>query len=109
MKKNIFALGLGAVAAFATSAAHAAGTAAIETGFATVATDLQTLLGGAGGVLLTVVAVIFGIVMLVIGRGWAPLAMAVGASFVIGQGMNIATGISGATATTAALSAAGLL
>lgn len=107
MKKNL-TFGLGLVGSLMASAAHAAGTASIETGFASVATDLQTLLGGAGGVLLTVVAVIFGVVMLVVGRGWQPLAMAVGASFVIGQGMGIATGISGATATTAALSAVGL-
>jgi len=106
--KKLFTLGLGLAGSLMVSAAHAAGTASIETGFATVATDLQTLLGGAGGVLLTVVAVIFGVVMLVVGRGWQPLAMAVGASFVIGQGMGIATGISGATATTAALSAVGL-
>lgn len=107
--KKIVSLGLGLVGSFMASASYAAGTASIETGFSNVATDLQTLLAGSGGVLLTVIAVIFGVVMLVIGRGWQPLAMAVGASFVIGQGMSIATGISGATATTAALSAAGLL
>lgn len=102
MKKLLLA-GVALASTFAATAAQAAGTTTVETGFATVAADLTTLLGGAGGVLLTIVALLFGVVMLVVGRGWAPLAAALGASFVIGQGLPLMTAISGATASIAML------
>jgi hypothetical protein len=97
MKKLLIIPLMGALSIIST-AATAAGTSTIETGFASVATDLTTLLGGAGGVLLTIIALLFGVVMLVVGRGWLPLVAALGVAFVIGQGLPILSGISGATA-----------
>lgn len=96
--------GFGPVALAAmTSTAHAAGTDPVETGFASIVTTLQTLLGGAGGALLVLVAVIYGVIMMTIGRGMVHLAVAFASAFVIAYGFPMLTGISGATATTAML------
>lgn len=100
--KKIFKSFAGAVAAsLVTTAAFAAGAGTgIEAGFTEVGTDLQTLLGGAGGFIIMIVALAFGAVMLAIGRGWGAAVTAFAVALVIGYGFDAVTSLAGVTATT---------
>lgn len=88
------------------SAAYAAGDGTgIEAGFTETANALTTLFGGAGGFIIMIISLIFGVVMLALGRGFQPLALALGVGFVLAYGIPALTGISGVSAETAVLEA----
>lgn len=103
MKKIIAtAAGIGIALAYST-VAMAAGTAAIETGFAAAGGDLVTLIQGAGGWLITIIAAVIAIWAWTSGKGMVPVASAFGVALAVNYGLDTLTGISGATATTALL------
>lgn len=81
----------------ANAAATGTGTG-IEAGFAEMGNDLNVLLGGAGGFMIIVVSIIFGAVMLAIGRGWGPAITAFAVAMFLGYGVSALQGISGVTA-----------
>ena len=101
MKKllKIGAVALGA-ALLGTSAMAAGSGTGIEAGFTDVGTDLNTLLGGAGGFIIIVVSIMLGALMLAIGRGWTYAATAFGCAMFLGYGVTAFQGIAGVTATT---------
>lgn len=100
--KKMFKIAMGAAgAALAATAAQAAGDGTgIQAGFTEVGTDLNTLLGGAGGYIIMIVSIIFGGVMLAIGRGWGQAVTAFAVALVLGYGVSALQGISGVTGTT---------
>lgn len=79
----------------------------IEAGFTEVGTDLNTLLGGAGGFIVVVLSIFLGVIMLATGRGWTMAATSVAAAFILGYGVTAVQGIAGVSATTDALLASG--
>ena len=94
----------GAALAVSAGAAFAAGDGTgIEAGFTETANALTTLFAGAGGYIIMIISLIFGVVMLALGRGFTPLAVALGAGFVLAYGVPALTGISGVSADTAIL------
>ena len=101
MKKllKIGAVALGA-ALLGTSAMAAGSGTGIEAGFTDVGTDLNTLLGGAGGFIIIVVSIMLGALMLAIGRGWTYAATAFGCAMFLGYGVTAFQGIAGVSATT---------
>lgn len=88
------------------TAAFAAGTTAIEAGFADVGTDLQTLLTGAGGFIIVIISVAIAAVMLAVGRGWGQAVVAFGVAIFLGYGVTALTGIAGVSASAQMLSSA---
>ena len=88
------------VALLGTSAMAAGSGTGIEAGFTDVGTDLNTLLGGAGGFIIIVVSIMLGALMLAIGRGWTYAATAFGCAMFLGYGVTAFQGIAGVTATT---------
>lgn len=101
MKKLLRISCTAAVAIMSASAAMAAGSGTgIEAGFTDVGTDLNTLLGGAGGFIIIVVSIMLGALMLAIGRGWTYAATAFGCAMFLGYGVTAFQGIAGVTATT---------
>ena len=88
------------------TAAYAAGTTAIEAGFADVGTDLQTLLTGAGGFIIVIISVAVAAVMLAVGRGWGQAVVAFGVAIFLGYGVTALTGIAGVSASAEMLSSA---
>ena len=81
--------------------AFAAGTGTgIETGFTDVGTDLETLLGGAGGFIIVVISIAMAVLMLAIGRGWGSAVTAFAVAMFLGYGVTALQGISGVSATT---------
>ena len=96
---KIGAVALGA-ALLGTSAMAAGSGTGIEAGFTDVGTDLNTLLGGAGGFIIIVVSIMLGALMLAIGRGWTYAATAFGCAMFLGYGVTAFQGIAGVTATT---------
>ena len=71
----------------------------IESGFTEVGTDLNTLLGGAGGFIIIVVSIMLGALMLAIGRGWTYAVTAFACAMFLGYGVTALQGIAGVTAT----------
>ena len=88
------------VALLGTSAIAAGSGTGIAAGFTDVGTDLNTLLGGAGGFIIIVVSIMLGALMLAIGRGWTYAATAFGCAMFLGYGVTAFQGIAGVTATT---------
>jgi hypothetical protein len=91
--------GLAMIGTGAMAAVTGAGTG-IESGFAEIGNDLDTLLGGAGGFLIIVISVAFAAVMLAVGRGWGQAIIAFAVALFMGYGVTALKGISGVTATT---------
>ena len=103
--RNLISAGFaGAVLAVSAGAAIAAGDGTgIEAGFTETANALTTLFAGAGGYIIMIVSLFVGVVMLAMGKGFTPLAVALGAGFVLAYGVPALTGISGVSAETAIL------
>ncbi|RYG89923.1 hypothetical protein EU803_14970 [Loktanella sp. IMCC34160] len=98
---KIMRAGLSAAFALIGGAAMAAGTGTgIEAGFTEVGTDLQTLLGGAGGFLIVIISIALAAIMLAVGRGWGQAIIAFAVALFLGYGVTALQGISGVTATT---------
>ncbi len=91
--------GLAMVGTGAMAAVSGPGTG-IESGFAEIGNDLDTLLGGAGGFLIIVISVALAAVMLAVGRGWGQAVIAFAVALFMGYGVTALKGISGVTATT---------
>jgi len=104
--KNFFKIGLtlGLTAISGAAMAAGAGTG-IESGFSTVGTDLNTLLGGAGGFIIVIISIALGVLMLAIGRGWGAAVSSFAVAMFLGYGVSALTGISGVSASTYLLSA----
>ena len=71
----------------------------IQAGFTEVGTDLQTLMGGAGGFLIVIISIALAAIMLAIGRGWGQAVTAFAVALFLGYGVNALQGISGVSAT----------
>jgi len=97
MKILLGAAGAVAVAGVAQAAGDGTG---IQAGFTDVGTDLNTLLGGAGGYIIMIISIAIGGVMLAIGRGWGAAVTSFAVALVLGYGVTALQGISGVTATT---------
>ena len=95
--RGLLAAGLSSIACMASAAGSGTG---IEAGFTEVGTDLQTLLGGAGGFLIVIISIALAAVMLAVGRGWGQGIIAFAVSVFLGYGVTALQGISGVTATT---------
>jgi len=104
--KNYLKIGLTLGLTMTGGAAMAAGTGTgIETGFSDIGTDLQTLLGGAGGFIIIIISIALGVLMLAIGRGWGAAVGSFAVAMFLGYGVSALTGIAGVTASTELLSA----
>jgi len=95
-------LGLTTVGGAAMAAGAGTG---IESGFSTVGTDLNTLLGGAGGFIIVIISIALGVLMLAIGRGWGAAVSSFAVAMFLGYGVSALTGISGVSASTELLTA----
>ena len=105
--KNYLKIGLTLGLTMTGGAALAAGTGTgIETGFSDIGTDLQTLLGGAGGFIIIIISIALGVLMLAIGRGWGAAVGSFAVAMFLGYGVSALTGIAGVTASTELLSVA---
>lgn len=83
------------------SAAMAAGSdTGVEAGFHALGTDLNTILGGAGGYVIMILSVIIGAVVLAVTGRWAQVGIAVGVSVFLGYGVQTLTSLGGVTAST---------
>ncbi len=99
--KNYLKIGLTLGLTMTGGAAMAAGTGTgIETGFSDIGTDLQTLLGGAGGFIIIIISIALGVLMLAIGRGWGAAVGSFAVAMFLGYGVSALTGIAGVTAST---------
>lgn len=96
--KHLFkpALVLGALVAAGPALAAGDGLG-IQSGFTEVGTDLQTLMGGAGGFLIVIISIALAAIMLAIGRGWGQAVTAFAVALFLGYGVNALQGISGVT------------
>ena len=92
-------LTLGLTVIGGTAMAAGAGTG-IESGFTDVGTDLNTLLGGAGGFIIVIISIAMAVLMLAIGRGWGSAVTAFAVAMFLGYGVTALQGISGVSATT---------
>ena len=104
--KNYLKIGLTLGLTMTGGAALAAGAGTgIETGFSDIGTDLNTLLGGAGGFIIIIISIALGVLMLAIGRGWGAAVGSFAVAMFLGYGVSALTGIAGVTASTELLSA----
>lgn len=104
MKNTTSVLTIAAVAVVTASTASAVGSGTgVELGFTEVGNDLNTLLGGAGGFLIIILSIIFGGVMLAIGRGWGGAITAFAVAMFLGYGVTALTSLSGVSASTDAI------
>ena len=100
---NTFALLKFSAAAAVTllpATAFAAGTnVGVEAGFSEIATNMTTILEGAGGYLIMILSVVIaGITLAFTGR-WTFVAIAFGVALFLGYGVNTLAGIGGITGT----------
>ena len=104
--KNFLKIGLTLGLTVIGGAAMAAGAGTgIESGFTDIGTDLNTLLGGAGGFIIVIISIALGVLMLAIGRGWGAAVGSFAVAMFLGYGVSALTGISGVSASTELLSA----
>ena len=88
------------------SAALAAGTGTgIEAGFFALATDLQTILSGAGGFVVLILSIIIGAITLAVTGRWTFVMVAFGTAVFLGYGVTTLTSLGGVTATADMLTA----
>ncbi|MBL1437793.1 MAG: hypothetical protein COB08_016510 [Rhodobacteraceae bacterium] len=100
--KSGLTLGLTAIGGAAMAAGSGTG---IESGFTEIGTDLNTLLGGAGGFIIVLISLGMGALMIGIGRGWGAAVGAFAVAMFLGYGVSALTGISGVSASTELLTA----
>ena len=101
MKQTLLKVGLTLGLTTIGGAAFAAGAGTgIESGFTDVGTDLNTLLGGAGGFIIVIISIAMAVLMLAIGRGWGSAVTAFAVAMFLGYGVSALQGISGVSATT---------
>lgn len=100
MNKLAKALPFVALCALLPSVALAAGTTAVEAGFADLGDDLETLLNGAGGFVILIISVIIaGVTVAFTGR-WGTAAVAFGVAVFLGYGVDMLSGFAGVSAST---------
>ncbi|OUS06290.1 hypothetical protein A9Q96_09955 [Rhodobacterales bacterium 52_120_T64] len=80
--------------------ALAAGTGTgVEAGFFALATDLQTILSGAGGFVVLILSIIIGAITLAVTGRWTMVMVAFGTAVFLGYGVTTLTSLGGVTAT----------
>ena len=102
MQSKLFkgALALAALGAMSTGALAAGTNTGVEAGFSSIATDLETVLNGAGGYLILIISVIVGAVVLAATSRWTSVIMAVGVALVLGYGVSTISSLGGISAST---------
>ncbi|WP_065331571.1 hypothetical protein [Tritonibacter mobilis] len=103
LKAGVLKAGAAASAALAltsTSAMAAGSDTGVEAGFFAMATDLSTILGGAGGYLVLIISVAIAAITLAVTGRWTNVAVALGVSMFLGYGVTTLTSLGGVTAST---------
>ena len=106
MNSNLFkgVTTLVALGAMSTGALAAGTNTGVEAGFSAIATDLETVLNGAGGYLILIISVIVGAVVLMATGRWTHVIMAVGVALFLGYGVSTISSLGGISASTDLLS-----
>jgi len=94
------ALATAALAMSATGAMAAGTDTGVEAGFFAIAADISTILSGAGGYLLMIMAVVIGGITLAVSGRWTHVAVAFGVSIFLGYGVDTLASLGGVTAST---------
>ena len=102
MNSKLFkgAVALAALAAMTTGAMAAGTNTGVEAGFSAIATDLETVLSGAGGYLILIISVIVGAVVLVATSRWSAVIISVGVALFLGYGVSTVSSLGGISAST---------
>ena len=99
---------LAVLSAMTTGALAAGSDTGVEAGFSSIATDLETVLNGAGGYLILIISVIVGAVTLAATARWTNVIIAVGVALFLGYGVQTISSLGGITASTDLLAASPL-